>query len=89
MVMTLTASEAGVVTYCKRPGAVLETGTIIATLELDDATLVTKAQLYKSPFPEYGVSHPHSEKLNHIHNSYKTILENTLAGKIFELILFH
>lgn len=80
MVMTLTANEAGAVTYCKRPGAVLEAGTIIATLELDDPSLVTKAQLYKGSFPEYDVSHPQSEKLNHIHNSYKIILENTLGG---------
>lgn len=81
MVMTLTASEAGSITYTKRPGAVLDAGCIIATLELDDLTLVTKAQLYKGPFPELDVSVPPiPEKLNHIHNSYKTILENTLAG---------
>lgn len=79
--MTLTASEAGTISYCKRPGAVLDAGSIIATLELDDPSLVTKAQLYKGPFPELDVSVPAvSEKLNHIHNSYKSILENTLAG---------
>ncbi|XP_031330897.1 acetyl-CoA carboxylase isoform X2 [Photinus pyralis] len=81
MVMTLTAGEAGTVSYIKRPGAVLDAGSIIATLELDDASLVTKAQLYKGPFPEIDVSTPVvSQKMNHIHNSYKTILENTLAG---------
>lgn len=81
MVMTLTAGEAGSIFYTKRPGAVLEAGAIIATLELDDPSLVTKAQLYKGPFPELDVSQPvGSEKLNHIHNSYKAVLENTLAG---------
>lgn len=83
MVMTLTASESGSVFYTKRPGAVLDAGSIIATLELDDPTLVTKAQMYKGPFPELDVSHPLvSEKLNHIHNSYKAVLENTLAGNV-------
>lgn len=82
MVMTLTANEAGSLTYCKRAGAVLDAGSIIATLELDDPSLVTKAQLYKGSFPEHDVTHTVlSEKLNHIHNSYKNVLENTLAGK--------
>lgn len=86
MVMTVTATESGSVFYTKRPGAVLDAGSIIATLELDDASLVTKAQLYKGPFPELEVSHPvASEKLNHIHNSYKAVLENTLAGNIFDV----
>lgn len=83
MVMTLTASESGLVTYVKRPGAVLDAGSIIATLELDDPSLVTKAVLYKGPFPELDVSQPLiPEKLNHVHNSYRAALENTLAGKI-------
>lgn len=81
MVMTLTANETGSVFYIKRPGAVLDGGSIIASLELDDPSLVSKAQLYKNPFPELDVSQPvFSEKLHQIHNSYKLILENTLAG---------
>ncbi|CAH1163265.1 unnamed protein product [Phaedon cochleariae] len=81
MVMTLTASESGLVTYVKRPGAVLDAGSIIATLELDDPSLVTKAVLYKGPFAESDVSlPPMPEKLNHIHSSYRTALENTLKG---------
>ncbi|XP_076256364.1 acetyl-CoA carboxylase isoform X2 [Rhynchophorus ferrugineus] len=80
MVMTLTATEAGVITYVKRPGAVLDAGSILANLELDDASLVTKAVLYKGPFPEMETSIGIPEKLNHIHNIYKAMLENTLAG---------
>ncbi|KAG5900050.1 hypothetical protein JTB14_016026 [Gonioctena quinquepunctata] len=81
MVMTLTASESGIVTYVKRPGAVLDAGSIIASLDLDDPSLVTKAVWYKGPFPEVEVSQPLAQdKLNHIHNSYKIILENTLKG---------
>ncbi|XP_018332454.1 acetyl-CoA carboxylase isoform X2 [Agrilus planipennis] len=81
MVMTLTATESGSIFFCKRPGAVLDAGSVIATLELDDPSLVTKAQLYKGPFPELDVSTPvHSNKLNHIHNTYKSALESILAG---------
>ncbi|XP_044762645.1 acetyl-CoA carboxylase isoform X3 [Coccinella septempunctata] len=81
MVMTLTVNEAGTVSYAKRPGAVLEPGSVLANLDLDDPSLVTKAVLYKGPFPELDVSVPvSSDKLNHIHNGYRAVLENTLAG---------
>lgn len=67
----------------KQPGAVLDAGSIIASLELDDASLVTKAQLYSEPFPELDVSVPaFCQKLNHVLSSHKIILENTLAGRI-------
>ncbi|CAG9767703.1 unnamed protein product [Ceutorhynchus assimilis] len=81
MVMTLTSGEAGILNYAKRPGAVLDGGSIIANLELDDPSLVTKAVLYKGPFPEMDTFAQNCpEKLNHIHISYKSMLDNTLAG---------
>lgn len=81
MVMTLTASEAGTVIYTKRPGAVLDAGTVIGHLELDDPTLITRAQDYKGQFPELDVSTPMvGEKLNHKHNHYRQMLDNILAG---------
>lgn len=81
MVMTLTAGEAGSVFYVKRPGAVLDAGSLIAHLELDDASLVTKAQEYKGQFPELEVSTPVvGEKLNQVHASYRVMLENILSG---------
>nr|CAH7761590.1 unnamed protein product [Callosobruchus chinensis] len=72
MVMTLTASESGIVSYVKRPGAVLDAGSVIATLELDDPSLVTKAVLYKGPFPDLDLHQSvMPEKLNHIHSNYR------------------
>lgn len=79
MVMTLTADEAGNVFYVKRPGAVLDAGSILATLELDDPSLVTKATDYKGQFPEFDVSTP-SGKLNHTHSKLRSMLDNILAG---------
>ncbi|XP_073965390.1 acetyl-CoA carboxylase isoform X2 [Choristoneura fumiferana] len=79
MVMTLSAPESGKVTWNLRPGAVLESGFLIGTLELDDPSLVTTAQLYKGQF--VTVDNPHlSEKLSQQHTKYKAILENVLAG---------
>ena len=40
MVTTLCSSATGVISFVKRPGAVLQTGDVIATLELDDTSLI-------------------------------------------------
>ncbi|RVE46271.1 hypothetical protein evm_009095 [Chilo suppressalis] len=79
MVMTLSAPESGKVTWNLRPGAVLDVGSLMGTLELDDPSLVTTAQPYKGQFP-MDDAQVVSDKLNHAHNKYRAILENTLAG---------
>lgn len=79
MVMTVTAGESGSVFYVKRPGAVLEAGTLIAHLELDDPSLVTKAQEYTGQFPA-SIAPAIPEKLNLLHQKYRAALENTLGG---------
>lgn len=82
MVMTLTACESGLIRYAKRAGVVLEAGSVIGHLELDDPSLVTRALDYKGQFPELDVSTPTvGDKLNHKHAHYRTMLENILAGK--------
>lgn len=79
MVMTLTSPENGTITFVKRTGAVLDAGSLIGSMELDDPSLVTKAQLYRNTWPVNDNIHV-PEKLNRVHNNYKSILENTLAG---------
>ena len=48
--MTLSVTESGCLYYNKRPEAVLETGAIIAHLDLDDASRVQRAQLFLGRF---------------------------------------
>lgn len=79
MVMTLTSQESGTVSFVRRSGAVLDAGSLIGHIELDDPSLVTKAQPFKNPFPQSENSTV-PEKLNRVHNSYKAALENSLAG---------
>ncbi|GBP42919.1 Acetyl-CoA carboxylase [Eumeta japonica] len=79
MVMTLSAPESGRVTWNLRQGAVLDLGSLIGTLELDDPSLVTKATPYKGQFSLEDAPSV-SEKMNHAHNKFRCILENTLAG---------
>lgn len=82
MVMTVTSSEVGSLTYIKRPGAVLEAGVQLASLDLDDATLITKAHEFTGQFPA-PVASAAPEKLNHLHGKLRAALENTLAGFCF------
>lgn len=79
MVMTLTSQESGTVSFVRRPGAVLDAGSLIGHIELDDSTLVTKAHLFKNPFPQMD-NNILPDKLNKSHHNYKTALENRLAG---------
>ena len=53
MVMTLTASVSGTITYVKRAGAVLESGSVIAKLELDDPTKVLESYFLLSLIESY------------------------------------
>ncbi|XP_063237346.1 acetyl-CoA carboxylase isoform X2 [Bacillus rossius redtenbacheri] len=81
MVMTLTSPQAGSLFYVKRPGAVLDGGSLIATLDLEDASLVRQAELHRGQFPGAHSESPAVEdKLNHIVTGYKVVLENILAG---------
>ncbi|XP_021953724.1 acetyl-CoA carboxylase isoform X2 [Folsomia candida] len=81
MVMTLTCSESGCIQYCKRPGAVLDGGALIARLELDDASKVTTAQTFTGKFSisEDTVVYA-GDKLNQVYQSCKSSLEHILAG---------
>lgn len=79
MVMTLTSQEAGTISFDRRPGAVLEAGTIIGHIDLDDPSLVTKAQPYQFQFSPVKTMDA-KDKLHRKHNSSKILLENCLAG---------
>ncbi|KAJ6219257.1 hypothetical protein RDWZM_005069 [Blomia tropicalis] len=50
MVMTLTTQESGILQHVKRSGAVLEAGSILARLDLDDPSRVHRAELYTKGF---------------------------------------
>lgn len=68
MVMTLTCQEAGTLSFDRRAGAVLESGTIIGHIELDDPSLVTRAKPYIFKFPSSIENKDSKEKLHRKHN---------------------
>ncbi|XP_035212091.1 acetyl-CoA carboxylase-like isoform X1 [Stegodyphus dumicola] len=80
MVMTLTISESGCIHFVKRPGAVLEAGTILARLELDDPSQMKRAQLFTGVFPNDDFPSWHGDKLNQVFQAARQELEYILAG---------
>lgn len=81
--MTVTVTESGCLYYDKRPGAVLDSGTVIAHLDLDDASRVQRVQTFTGRFPESepGATHPvWGDKLNQIYQSCRVVMDNIFKG---------
>nr|XP_025042235.1 acetyl-CoA carboxylase 2 [Pelodiscus sinensis] len=75
MIMTLAVEESGHIHYIKRPGALLESGCVIAGLELDDPTKVHPAQLYTGSLPIRQMLPIAGLKL---HQVFHNVLENMI-----------
>lgn len=80
MVMTLTASESGTLNHLKRAGAVLECGTVLAKLELDDPSRVPNLEVYHDPFPPMPDGQSEVDKLNHVVLKCRATVDQILAG---------
>ncbi|TRY78898.1 hypothetical protein TCAL_01701 [Tigriopus californicus] len=82
MVTTLHVKESGVITFCKRPGAILESGSTIAKLSLDDPAQCKRAEAYMGPgFPSQGDDVPaQAMNLSQGYIHAKQTLDNALAG---------
>lgn len=82
MVTTMHAKEAGVITLAKRPGAVLEAGSVMARIALDDPNQCKRAELYTGPgFPLLNDELPaQAMNLSQGYAHAKQTLDNQLAG---------
>ncbi|XP_078523505.1 acetyl-CoA carboxylase 2 isoform X2 [Lissotriton helveticus] len=80
MVMSLTVQESGTIHYVKRPGAVLESGCIVATLELDDPSKLHLAQLHTGSLPPQQTLPSVGEKLHQVFHSVIDNLNNIMNG---------
>lgn len=66
--------------YVKRPGAVLDGGSVVANLDLDDPSRVQQAQSFTGTLPQPQAPPTHGEKLHQLFQSTRAELENILAG---------
>ncbi|XP_033740192.1 acetyl-CoA carboxylase-like isoform X1 [Pecten maximus] len=81
MIIELRVSENGCIHYVKRPGAVLDAGTIVARLDLDDPSKVQQAKLYTGTLPDtHHPSHTHGERIHQVFQSTRNELESILSG---------
>ncbi|XP_061459335.1 acetyl-CoA carboxylase 2 isoform X5 [Rhineura floridana] len=80
MVVTLTVEESGIIRYVKRPGTLLETGCVVARLELDDPTKVHPAQLYTGGLPAQQPLPILGEKLHQVFHNVLESLMNVMNG---------
>ncbi|XP_071847877.1 acetyl-CoA carboxylase-like isoform X3 [Apostichopus japonicus] len=80
LIMSLKTSAGGRILYVKRNGAVLDQGSVIAKLELDDPGRVQQAKLFEGGFPEKSTTFSDDFKLNTIFTKENEKLENILWG---------
>ncbi|CAF0784693.1 unnamed protein product, partial [Didymodactylos carnosus] len=89
MVMELRCAATGHLQYIKRPGAVLESGCIMARIILDDSSQTQKLQLYEGKFTDTPINRLKGIKLNQILQLVKISLENILTGYTYPEPYFH
>ncbi|XP_052244589.1 acetyl-CoA carboxylase-like isoform X1 [Dreissena polymorpha] len=82
MVMELRVTESGCIHYVKRPGAVLDSGSLVANLTLDDPTRVVQATPCKDKLPNSENPPTHGMKLHQIYQRSVEELEQILAGYV-------
>lgn len=75
MVMTLTVQESGCIHFVKRPGAMLETGCVVAHMNLDDPSCVHRVELNTSELPS---QHPLPIVGEKLHQVFHSVLENLI-----------
>ncbi|XP_071428069.1 acetyl-CoA carboxylase 2 [Pithys albifrons albifrons] len=80
IIMTLTVEEAGRVRYIKRPGALLEAGCVIASLQLDDPTKVHSAQPFTEGLPVQQTLPITGEKQHQVLRNVLDNLTNVMNG---------
>lgn len=81
MVMSLTVEHNGCVHYVKRPGAVLNPGTLMAKLQIDDPSQKKQAVPFTGRFPLNSDSHSHhADKLPQTFKQILTKMKNILLG---------
>ncbi|AWP07055.1 putative acetyl-CoA carboxylase-like [Scophthalmus maximus] len=75
MVMTLSVQQSGCIHFVKRPGAVLQTGCVVAHIALDDPSSIHRVELNTATLPTQQALPMVGEKL---HQVFHSVLENLI-----------
>lgn len=80
MIMSLIATEDGIVQFVKQPGHTLEAGDILGILTLDDPSKVQHAKPFSGQLPAMGLPNPVGSKPNQRFAYNIGVLRNILDG---------
>ncbi|KRZ57740.1 Acetyl-CoA carboxylase [Trichinella nativa] len=81
MIITLSSPANGSIHYVKRPGALLNPGSLVATLTLDDPSRVRRIVDYDGTFPvDLPSAQQHGEKLYQTYRDLVTYFDHLLQG---------
>lgn len=80
MIMELRSTVSGTIKHVKRNGTVLEVGSIIARLQVDDASLVQKSVLFEGQFTSAQGPKVKGNKIHQIFAINKEALSHILVG---------
>ncbi|KRX91996.1 Acetyl-CoA carboxylase [Trichinella pseudospiralis] len=80
MIITLSSPENGCIHYVKRPGTLLNPGSLVATLTLDDASHIRTITDYEGTFPKHCPTAQHAEKLYQTYRDLVSYFNHLLEG---------
>ena len=80
MFLPLTAHAAGVIRFLRTEGASLDAGAVVATLQLDDASAVRRAEPFHGTLPEMVAPHAPGSKAAQQLRACVEALQNALHG---------
>jgi len=80
MFLTCTAPESGILTTTMLDGTAIDTGDVIAKLELDDPSMVRKAVLFTDRLPAMQAPVQHGRKMHQKFRAVQERISNVLAG---------
>lgn len=78
--MPLISTEAGKITFIRTEGSVLEPGSLIATLQLDDPSQIRRAKIYDNVLPNMKPPHIKDDKPHHLLRDSIYSIQKILAG---------
>lgn len=84
MYLPLLISEPGIIHFIQPEGSILQAGTIIAKLDLDDSTKVRRATLFEGELPDMKSPRVLPEKVNHQLREVVSSVQRMLQGYYFD-----
>eukprot|EP00494_Astrolonche_serrata_P028541 UN28808 len=84
MIMQMKSPESGLIEFKISEGSMLQAGSVMASLELDDSQKIRKNEIFVGTFPDLGVPHESTNKAQELLSNSIDILKQMMAGYNFD-----